>query len=174
MPIDNVILVDTNDQPIGVCEKLKAHETGQLHRAISVFIFNDKKQMLLQRRALSKYHSGGLWTNACCSHPKPGELTENAAKRRLQEEMGIECTPLHFAFSFIYKAELDKGLTEHELDHVFIGSSEQVPNPDPAEVSEFKYMSLHELSADLKKHPEKYTYWFKYIFERIKTEAESL
>ncbi|MCW3075691.1 MAG: isopentenyl-diphosphate delta-isomerase [Bacteroidetes bacterium] len=174
MPTEKVILVDSNDRPIGVCEKLTAHETGQLHRAISVFIFNSKNQMLLQRRALTKYHSGGLWTNACCSHPKPGELTENAASRRLQEEMGINAVPLQFAFSFIYKAKLDKGLIEHELDHVFTGKSDLVPKPDPTEVSGFKYISMAELAADLEEHPEKYTYWFKHIFDRIKKEAERL
>ncbi|MBA3664235.1 MAG: isopentenyl-diphosphate Delta-isomerase [Bacteroidetes bacterium] len=164
---EQVILIDENDVQIGLCGKLLAHESGQLHRAISVFIFNQKNEMLLQRRAQTKYHSGGLWTNACCSHPRPGESIEKAAQRRLKEEMGIEADSLFYAFHFIYKAKLDKGLTEHELDHVFIGKTDEQPKPDPAEVCEYKYLSVEEIKEDLKQHPEKYTYWFKRIFEKV-------
>ena len=167
-----VVLVDENDHETGTCEKLAAHLSGELHRAISVFIFNSEKKMLLQKRALSKYHSGGLWTNACCSHPHPGESTLNAAKRRLQEEMGIKEENLKYVFNFTYKAFLDNDLIEHELDHVFIGKTDEIPVPNSEEVSEWKYISISELEQNLKENPNAYTHWFKLIFDRIKTEAE--
>lgn len=162
-----VILVDEQDQETGISEKLEAHKTGQLHRAISVFIFNSRNEMLLQKRAENKYHSGGLWTNACCSHPRPGEDTGGAAKRRLQEEMGLECNSLQFVFSFTYRASLDNKLIEHELDHVFIGRSDETPRPDPNEVAGYKWLPLEDIRKNLAKSPELYTYWFRLIFERV-------
>jgi isopentenyl-diphosphate delta-isomerase len=163
---DFVVLVDENDKTIGTMEKLKAHELGLLHRAFSVFIFNENDELLIHQRAFSKYHSGGLWTNTCCSHPKPDEDTLNAANRRLMEEMGIECE-LNHAFSFTYKAELDNQLTEHEFDHVYIGYSNEFPKPNPDEVNAWKYVSLDNLLIDLYQKPDAYTEWFKIIFERV-------
>ena len=133
MPMEYVILVDTDDREIGKMEKMQAHEEACLHRAFSVFLFNDQGEMLIHRRALEKYHSGGLWTNACCSHPRPGEKTEAAAHRRLQEELGMDC-PIEEQFDFLYKRSLDHGLTEHELDHVFTGTYQQLPDFNPAEI----------------------------------------
>ncbi len=155
-----VILVNENDEQIGMMPKLKAHEKGVLHRAFSVFLFNTQGEMLLQQRAFGKYHSEGLWSNTCCSHPKVGEDTQSAAHRRLMEEMGLE-TDLQFLYSFLYKAELDKGLTEHELDHVFIGISDQKPVINTEEVADWKYRSIDELFRDLESHPEHYSVWFK-------------
>ncbi|MCE3259067.1 MAG: isopentenyl-diphosphate delta-isomerase, partial [Bacteroidetes bacterium] len=155
---DFVILVDPDDTPIGTEEKLRAHQTGQLHRAISVFIFNSEKKMLLQQRAHGKYHSGGLWTNACCSHPRPGEDTKDAAVRRLKEEMGISLDELHYAFHFTYKAQLDNDLTEHEFDHVFIGRSDARPELNQEEVVDWNYFSIEEVENNLRKHPEQFTF----------------
>lgn len=160
-----VILVDPQDRQIGVEEKLKAHREGKLHRAFSVFVFNEKGEMLLQQRAWHKYHSGGLWTNACCSHPRPGEALEQAAARRLQEEMGFSC-PLHRAFQFIYKAELDGGLIEHELDHVFVGTYNGTIQPNINEVAAFRWHPVLTIENDLKQSLEKYTVWFKLAFRR--------
>ena|SRR6218665_2053371 len=168
MDTDLVILVDKNDREIGVKDKLGAHLDGDLHRAISVFLFDSNGRMLLQRRAAGKYHSGGLWTNACCSHPRQNETAHMAAVRRLEEEMGINCPDLQPVFSFIYKADVGNGLTEHELDHVFIGSSNAVPAPDPQEVMDYKYALLREIEKELQEHPEHYTAWFRLIFDRIK------
>lgn len=165
--MEQVILVDENDNQIGLMEKMEAHQKGLLHRAFSVFVFNDKNQMLLQRRALSKYHSGGLWTNTCCSHPRDGESIVEAGTRRLREEMGFECE-LKSIFSFIYKAELDNDLTENELDHVLIGSWDNIPTPNPDEVDDWKYISLEDLVDDIETHPENYTVWFKLVFDRVK------
>jgi len=164
--MDNVILVDSKDQEIGVLEKLKAHQTGALHRAFSVLIFNSKGEILLQKRADSKYHSGGLWTNACCSHPIPGESTQDAAERRLSEEMGITLRP-DFAYKFIYKAMLDNDLTEHEYDHVFLGYFDGEPILNCQEASDWKYMNMNELKADVAKHPDHYTVWFKIILDNL-------
>ncbi len=161
-----VILVDTNDKPVGTMEKMEAHEKALLHRAISVFIFNDKGEWLLQQRTFDKYHSKGLWTNTSCSHPFPGEDSIAAANRRLSEEMGLSAD-LKEIFSFTYKQELENGLTEHEFDHVFIGYSNELPKPNPAEVMNFKYISTVDLKSDVAKQPEKYTVWFKLIFERV-------
>ena len=163
-----LILVDENDKETGLKEKLSVHRDGDLHRALSVFIFDPTGKMLLQRRALEKYHSGGLWTNACCSHPKPEEPVKTAAVRRLKEEMGLRCDNLQRSFSFKYKAQVDHGLIEHEFDHVFIGVTDQKPQPNPAEVCEYSYLSLSEIEKDLQLHPEKYTVWFKLIFDRIR------
>ncbi len=165
--MEQVILVDTQDNPIGLMEKMEAHEKGLLHRAFSVFIFNDKNELLLQQRASHKYHSGGLWTNTCCSHPRDGEETIDAGKRRLNEEMGFQCA-ISPALSFIYKAELDNELTEHEFDHVLIGKYNADPQPNPDEVSNWKFVNLEELAVDLQENPENYTVWFQQIFERTK------
>lgn len=161
-----VILVDKDDREIGLMEKMEAHEKGELHRAFSVFLFNDKNEMLLQQRAFSKYHSGGLWTNACCSHPRKGESTIDAAHRRLKEELGMDCE-IKEEFSFIYNRKLDKGLTEHELDHVFIGKYESEFNLNPDEVHAVKYISIDKLKEEIINHPENYTEWFKICLNEV-------
>ena len=161
-----VILVDNNDNPIGEMEKMEAHEKALLHRAFSVFIFNSEKKILMQQRALNKYHSAGLWTNTCCSHPFPGEDTLVAANRRLMEEMGMKAD-LKFHFKFKYKAPFDNKLTEHEIDHVFLGNSDELPIINEDEVNGYKYMSIKEIEQDLKINPNNYTAWFKIIFERF-------
>ena len=161
---ENVILVNEADEAVGLMEKMAAHEQGLLHRAFSVFLFNSKGETLLQQRARSKYHSGGLWTNTCCSHPREGETNLQAANRRLQEEMGIQAS-LEEQFWFIYRAELDQGLTEHELDHVFTGVFEGVPKPNPDEVEGWKWISMEDLQADVAKNPGVYTEWFKIILD---------
>jgi isopentenyl-diphosphate delta-isomerase len=154
-----VVLVDEDDRAVGTEEKLAAHEKALLHRALSVFVFDSSGRLLLQRRALSKYHSGGLWTNTCCSHPRPGEAVLDAAHRRLREEMGFDCS-LEPAFTFVYHAPFAHGLTEHELDHVLIGSFDGTPQADPAEVAEWAWIAPGELGADLARRPERYTAWF--------------
>lgn len=168
MSEDQLILVDEADREVGVMGKLAAHQQGLLHRAISVFVFNDKKELLLQRRALHKYHSPGEWTNTCCSHPAPGEETIDAAHRRLKEEMGLQ-TELTFAFTFLYHAPFDNGLTEHELDHVFIGYSDQEPILNPEEAAEYKWASLVEIRSLAEKQPDSFTVWFKLIYDRVFT-----
>lgn len=166
MPEEQVILVTQHDEPIGTMDKMEAHQKGVLHRAFSVFVFNSKNQLLLQRRALTKYHSAGLWTNTCCSHPRPNEENLSAANRRLKEEMGMETT-LSYKTSFIYKTEFDNGLTEHEFDHVFIGNTDVDPKINTEEVDNFKWVSLEELKADIKTNPELYTSWFKIAIEKV-------
>lgn len=166
-----VILVNEQDEPIGTMEKMEAHRKALLHRAFSVFIFNSKGEMLLQQRALSKYHSAGLWTNACCSHPFPGEATDAAASRRLNEELGFTA-PLEKIFHFTYITEFDNGLTEHEFDHVFTGLYEQIIQPNPDEVQDFCYKSLEDISQSLETHPQKYTSWFRIAFPKVKAWAE--
>jgi isopentenyl-diphosphate delta-isomerase len=161
-----VILVNEKDVIKGTAGKMEVHEKGLLHRAFSVFIFNCKGEMLLQQRAMHKYHSGGLWTNACCSHPKPGEETTTAALRRLKEEMGFE-TDLEKVFDFVYKAELENGLTEHEFDHVFVGQYNGVVEYSKEEVMAYRYSSMQEISDSLKSEPERYTAWFRLAFPRI-------
>lgn len=163
-----VVLVDENDNEIGVMEKMLAHEQALLHRAISIFIFNDKQELLLQQRAGTKYHSPLLWTNTCCSHPRQGEELSAAANRRLMEEMNMACN-LSYKFSFTYKAVLDQGLTEHEFDHVFFGWSNDFPAANPDEVADCKYLSLEAIDAELLYHPEQYTSWFKLMLEKIKS-----
>ena len=158
----DVILVNEQDQEIGQMEKLEAHQKGLLHRAFSVFVFNDKNELLIQQRAIGKYHSEGLWTNTCCSHPSPEETLEQAANRRLHEEMGMVCT-VKRAFSFLYRAEFENGLVEHELDHVLIGYTNYPPLLNPEEAQAYKWISLDELEKDIAQHPEKYTIWFKII-----------
>ncbi len=163
---ENVILVDERDNKLGLMEKMEAHEKGLLHRAFSVFVVNSSGELMMQQRALHKYHSGGLWTNTCCSHPRDGETTEEAAHRRLQEEMGFDCE-IRKMFHFIYKAELDLGMTEHELDHLYIGFYNGIPQLNKKEVAEWKWMSIEEIEADLGDHPQNYTEWFKIIFARF-------
>ena len=163
---EQVILVDPDDKEIGVEEKMQAHKDGKLHRAFSIFVFNSNGDMLLQQRAHGKYHSGGLWTNTCCSHPRKGETTEEAAHRRLQEEMGFDCGLKH-AFKFIYKAKLDHNLTENELDHVFIGYYNGEIHPDDTEVESFKWMDIDELKTDLEQNPNNYTVWFKKVVAKV-------
>ena len=169
--MEKVILVNEFDEAIGEMEKMEAHEKGILHRAFSVFIFNDKNELLLQKRASSKYHSGGLWSNSCCSHPRSGEHVVDAGVRRLTEELGFS-VPLTSSFSFIYEAKLENDLIEHELDHVLIGRYSDEPIMNLEEVEDWKYMSLSDLDSDMKQHPELYTIWFQIIFERVRKELE--
>ena len=154
---ERVILVDERDAPVGELEKLEAHRRGTLHRAFSVFVLDGEGRVLLQRRAEAKYHSGGLWSNTCCGHPRPGEETRAAATRRLREEMGFECA-LEGVGAFVYHARVGD-LMEHELDHVFAGRFDGDPRPDPAEVAEWRWISMDELARDLEVHPERYTVW---------------
>ena len=167
-----VILVNENDAQIGIMEKMAAHIVPRLHRAFSIFIFNSKGELLLQQRALTKYHSPGLWTNTCCSHPRNGESLEQATSRRLKEEMGLTCD-MHEVFTFIYKAPVGLGLTEHEYDHVWFGHSDDLPVINTEEVASYKYMSLADITEDLKQHPECYTEWFKISFEEIVRHQEN-
>lgn len=166
MKEEQVILVNEQDEPIGLMPKLEAHEKAILHRAFSVFILNGKNEILLQQRAHQKYHSPLLWTNTCCSHQREGETNIEAGNRRLFEEMGItaELTEL---FHFIYKAPFDNGLTEHELDHVMIGRFDGNPNINKEEVEDWKWMSVEAVKQDIAQHPEKYTVWFRIIFDEF-------
>lgn len=157
---ESVIVVNAQGQAIGKMDKMAAHVKGILHRAFSVFVFNSAGQLLLQQRAFDKYHSGGLWTNTCCSHPRMGEETIAAAHRRLQEEMGMDCE-LTELFQFSYRHEFENGLIENEFDHVFMGVCDQLPQPQPAEVAAYEYMDMDLLVADLADHPHKYTPWFR-------------
>jgi isopentenyl-diphosphate Delta-isomerase len=166
MGLEYVILVNENDQEIGKMEKQEAHEKGLLHRAFSVFIFNDQKELLLQQRALTKYHSAGLWTNTCCSHPRVNETIIEAAHRRLQEEMGFDCL-LEVKTSFIYKADFDNGLTEHEFDHVLVGNFNGEVIINQVEVASYKWVELDWLKQDMIKNPNSYTAWFKIISKNI-------
>ncbi|MDI9340813.1 MAG: isopentenyl-diphosphate Delta-isomerase [Sediminibacterium sp.] len=161
-----VILVDETDKELGVMEKMEAHQKGVLHRAFSVFIFNTNGEMLLQQRALSKYHSAGLWTNTCCSHPRPGENVADAALRRLNEEMGLS-VPLAMKTTFIYKAAFDNQLTEHELDYIFTGISTTDPQINPEEVNAFKWLSPHQVQEAIKAAPHQFTAWFKIAMEQF-------
>lgn len=163
---EKVILVDTNDEPLGLMEKMAAHEQALLHRAFSVFVLNDKNEVMLQQRASHKYHSPLLWTNTCCSHQRAGESNIQAGKRRLKEEMGFE-TELKELFHFIYKAPFDNGLTEHELDHVMIGYSNKAPKINKEEVENWKWMKIEDIKKDMEIHPQIYTVWFKIIFDKF-------
>lgn len=163
----HVVLVNEQDEFLGTMEKMEVHEKGLLHRAFSVFIFNDEGEMLIQRRSLKKYHSGGLWTNACCSHPFPDEDVHHAAARRTQEELGIHIE-LKKAFSFTYKAALDNGLTEYEFDHVFIGKFNGPLKPNEEEVGDYAYLDVDYLETHIKKFPGKYTIWFQIAFPMLK------
>ena len=169
----DLILVDENDRPTGSMEKMEVHQKALLHRAFSIFIFNGKGDMLLHQRAANKYHSAGLWTNACCSHPIKGQQTIEAATKRLQEEMGFT-VPLEKAFDFIYKAALDNGLTEHEYDHVFIGTYDGDIQPDEDEVKDFCFVSMNEIRASIQSHPQKYTAWFKIAFPKVEDYLASM
>ena len=162
----NVILVNSNDEEIGVMNKLEAHQKGLLHRAFSIFIFNYRGQLIMQQRALEKYHSAGLWTNTCCSHPIANESTEETARKRLIEEMGVSCD-LMSASKFIYKAELENGLIEHEYDHVFIGYSDDEPIINKSEVCAWKLMDIDTLKEDLNMNPALYTAWLKVALEHL-------
>ena len=168
-----VILVDENDRQTGVAGKMEAHRRGLLHRAVSVFVINSRGEWILQRRALDKYHSNGLWTNTCCTHPYPNETTSDAAKRRLIEEMGIKCNLVDL-FTFIYKEKLDNELTEHELDHVFFGISDDTPEPNTVEVEEWKTVTFTDLREDIAKNPFGYTFWFREIYERVNENIQKL
>ena len=163
---EQVILVNENDEQIGLMAKLEAHEKAVLHRAFSVFIFNTKNELMLQKRAAHKYHSPNLWTNTCCSHQRDGETNIEAGTRRLQDEMGF-VADLEESISFIYKAPFDNGLTEHEFDHVMIGYYNDEPKINFDEVSDWKWMSLEDVKVDIAMHPELYTEWFKIIFDKF-------
>jgi len=164
--LENVILVDEHDNIIGTMPKMEAHLQGRLHRAFSVFVFNSDGQLLLQQRAEEKYHSGGKWTNTCCSHQRLGEQSIDAANRRLKEEMGMECK-LNYGFNFTYHAKLANGISENEFDHVFFGMSDAVPQPDYTEVAAFRYVDMETLAQDISEHPEIYTEWLKICFNQI-------
>lgn len=163
---EKVILVDKNDKEVGTGEKLKTHQEGKLHRAFSIFVFNSKNELLIHQRAKTKYHCGGLWSNTCCSHPRPGEVLEGVVHRRLKTEMGFDCK-LKEIFSFIYQVKFDNNLFEHEYDHVFIGRFDGEPVPNPEEVEDWKWIKIEELKKDIQKNPEKYTYWFKACIGRV-------
>ncbi len=165
---EQVILVNEADEPQGLMEKMEAHQKGLLHRAFSVFVFNENNELLLQQRAKSKYHSGGLWTNTCCSHPRSGEENIDAAHRRLMEEMGFDCE-LEKLTDFIYRAQLDHGLTEHEFDHVFVGRWQGVPDINPVEVESYKWMDVDAVEQDIADNPDRYTEWFKIIYQEFLT-----
>ena len=159
---DQVVLVNEKDDEVGLMEKLEAHEKGLLHRAISVFVFNSRGELLLQQRALGKYHGGGLWTNTCCSHPLPGESASDAARRRLRQEMGIDLAPT-FSHTFLYRADVGNGLWEHELDHVFTGSFDGVPVPDPDEAMDWRWVDMGTLRTEIRDRPERFTIWLRHI-----------
>ena len=163
---ENVVLVDKNDNPIGLMEKIEAHRRGLLHRAFSVFIIDDANRLLLQKRSQTKYHSPGLWTNTCCSHPRNGEILIDAANRRLMQEMGLSANLKHM-FSFIYRAEFDNGLIEHEFDHVFIGKSNSDPVINSDEVCEWKWTEIKKIKKDIIENSHHYTEWFKIIFNKF-------
>lgn len=163
---EQVILVNERDEKIGLMPKLEAHQKGILHRAFSVFIINDNNELMLQQRAMNKYHSPGLWTNTCCSHQRDGETSVEAGKRRLEEEMGFN-TPLKETGSIIYKASFDNGLTEHELDHILIGNFNGIPEINQAEVSSWKWMTLEQIQKDIRINPDDYTAWFKIIIDKF-------
>jgi isopentenyl-diphosphate delta-isomerase len=164
----DVILVNEHDEERGVMEKMEAHRLGLLHRAFSVFIFDSRGRMLLQQRAAAKYHGGLLWTNACCSHPYPGEATDVAATRRLGEELGFS-TALENIFSFTYRAEVENGLIEHEFDHVFAGEYEGTISKNPQEVEDLRYEEMDKIALALEQQPQLYTSWFRLAFPKIKS-----
>lgn len=167
--MEEVILVDSDDRELGSAEKLRAHEEGLLHRAFSVFIFSSDGRMLLQRRALDKYHSAGLYTNACCSHPRPGEQTIEAAHRRLQEEMGFDCG-LEYVFPLVYRADLDHGLVENEYDHVFVGRHDGEIHHDPSEVDEYQWIEPDRLKKWMNDKPDDFTVWFSLSAAKVMDE----
>jgi isopentenyl-diphosphate delta-isomerase len=164
---EHVVLVNEQDGALGTMGKLEAHRKGALHRALSIFVLNDRGEVLMHQRAHGKYHSGGLWTNTCCSHPRAGEDVKAASSRRLFEEMGIRCE-LEHAFTFLYRAEVGNGLVEHELDHVFIGKHEGPAHPDPLEVNNVAWISVPQLDAALRERPQEFTAWVKLCWPRVK------
>ena len=168
---DRVVLVDADDNAIGTADKLEAHRAGRLHRAFSVFVFNDRGEMLLQQRAGDKYHSGGLWSNACCSHPGPGEDVASAARWRLQEEMGFTC-PVEHVSAMVYRADVGGGLVEYEYDHLFVGRWTGRPSPDPTEVEDWRWVPIDELKEEVARHPRRFTYWFRVAL--LELDAEDL
>ncbi|MYB00158.1 isopentenyl-diphosphate Delta-isomerase [Candidatus Poribacteria bacterium] len=170
---EHVILVDHTGREIGTEEKIQAHQDGKLHRAFSIFVFNTLGEVLLQKRAETKYHSGGLWTNTCCSHPRPGENHHQAARRRLHEEMGFDCE-LQELFNFIYHVKLNDDLFEHELDRVFVGHYDGQPAPNPDEVDDWKWMNISTLKQDVQENPDNYTYWFKLVLDRVIKQYEKI
>lgn len=161
-----VILVDNEDNELGSMPKLEAHQKGLLHRAISVFLFDSAGNWILQQRAFDKYHSSGLWTNTCCSHPNPGENSLDASNRRLIEEMGLDCE-LNFLFKFLYRAELDNNLIENELDHIYVGYTNQEPSINPNEVNSWRIMNFFDLDKDVQENPNNYTEWFKLLYKKV-------
>ena len=165
--LEEVVLVNEKDEVMGIMEKMAAHEQALLHRAFSVFVFNTNGDLLMQQRAFSKYHSGGLWTNTCCSHPRPGEQVADAANRRLIEEMGFT-TSLTKAFDFTYKAAFDNGLTEHEFDHVFTGIYEGPVHFNPNEVADYSFMTEKELEEQIQETPDRFTAWFHIAYPVLK------
>jgi isopentenyl-diphosphate Delta-isomerase len=169
---EEVVLVNEYDEEIGIQEKIAAHLAGTLHRAFSVFVFNSSCELLLQQRTLTKYHSRGLWSNTCCGHPRPSETIEMASRRRLNEEMGID-SKLTRLFDFVYRAELEDGLIEHEYDHVLVGRFDGVPNPNRHEVAQWKWIDLAVLRIDMAEHPSRYTYWFRISLDRIHEALET-
>lgn len=164
MAVEQLILVDASDRELGIGEKMEVHRAGVLHRAFSVFVFDGRGRLLMQKRAADKYHSAGLWSNTACGHPRPGEATPSAARRRLREEMGFDCE-LRGAFEFVYRAELDGALVEHEYDHVFVGTYDEDPAPDPSEVAEWRWVSMGELLSGLSEEPHLYSRWLKLAVE---------
>lgn len=172
-PQETIILVNENDEMVGTMEKMKVHQLGLLHRAFSVFLFNTQYDMLLQLRAQDKYHSGGLWTNACCSHPRPGETTIDAAHRRMREELGVDC-PITELFSFTYRVKLPNGLMEYELDHVFIGFHDGPFTPNTEEVTAVQYFSLDHIEQQLIEQPHQFTSWFKLAFPVVKNKWQEI
>lgn len=170
--MEKVILVDEHDREIGTMEKMEAHRLGKLHRAFSVVVFNSSGEMLIQKRASEKYHSAGLWSNACCSHPRPGEEIETAVRRRLREELGIDINP-EFSFKFIYSVRFPNNLIEHELDHVFVGTYDGEPTINKKEASDWKFIDPKTLATQINFEPESFTHWFKIILDRFENEPET-
>jgi isopentenyl-diphosphate delta-isomerase len=166
--MEEVVLVNENDEVIGTCEKLKAHQDGLLHRAFSVLLFNHQGEMLIHQRAFEKYHCGGLWTNACCSHQRPNESTLDAVKRRMPEELGVTA-PVEHIGSFRYKVAFDNGLTEHEYDHVLFGRFNADIHPNPNEVAAWRYIAIRDLEKEVEESPENFTFWFKQILKTYQT-----
>jgi isopentenyl-diphosphate Delta-isomerase len=164
---DHVILVDGNDVAVGRLDKMRAHREGRLHRAFSVFVTNRHGELLLQKRAATKYHSGGLWSNTCCSHPRPGETTDAAALRRMREEMGFVC-PIQPLFRFIYRVELDRDMIEHECDYVYVGRYDGLPKPDPDEVEDWRWAAPAIIDAELEATAERYTHWFRIAWDELR------
>jgi isopentenyl-diphosphate Delta-isomerase len=170
--MEQVILVDAHDKEIGTMEKLEAHKKGLLHRAFSVLVFNSKGELLLQKRSKSKYHSGGLWTNTCCSHPQPGETVAQAGRRKLLQEMGFECD-LVLSHKFIYKVELDNNLIENECDHVLVGNYDGSPIINEQEAEDWKYESMETIRADATQNPDFYSFWFRLILDQPQLSAKA-